>query len=214
VPARRVRVAERGRDPARFAPLAAEQIGRVREELGLPPGERMLLSVGRQDLLKGHARLVRAFDEVVASHPDAVLAIAGREGSGSAALQAALGEIGHADRVKLLGHRDDVAHLWQAASVAVCSSIREGAAGALIEAMASGTPIVTTRVDGLEDVLIDGENAIVVDPDGLAAGMSRLLDDPVLAARLAERARADFAHRFTVDRAAEALLGVYRWAAR
>jgi glycosyltransferase involved in cell wall biosynthesis len=210
---RRVRVAERGRDPARFAPMSSDEIARVREELGLAPGERMVLCVGRQDLQKGHAQLVRAFDAVAATRPDVVLAIAGREGSGTARLEAAVREIRHADRVRLLGHRDDVPRLWQAATLAVCSSIREGAAGALIEAMASGTPIVTTRLDGLEDVLSDGVNAIVVEPPELAAGMAKLLDDPQLAARLAARAREDFAQRFTVERAAEALLDVYRWAA-
>lgn len=213
VPARRIRVAERGRDPALFAPRPADQIAAARRELGLADGERALLTVGRQDLTKGHAGLLDAFDVVAASHPEVVLLIAGREGSATAELQRRHRLMAHGDRVRILGHRDDIALLLQVATVAVCSSLREGAAGALIEAMASGTPIVSTRLEGLDGVLTDGINAVVVEPDRLAEGINRVLDDPVEAAQRTEQARADFADRFTVERSARALRDVYEWAA-
>jgi len=214
VPARRVRVAERGRDPARFAPRPTEEITTTRRALGLEDGDRALLAVGRQDLTKGHPRLLDAFDEVAATRPDVVLLIAGREGSATPELQRRHRAMVHGERVRILGHRDDVAMLLQVATLAVCSSVREGAAGALIEAMASGTPIVTTRLEGLEGVLTDGVNAVVVEPGRLAEGISRVLDDTVAAAQRTETARADFAERFTVERSARTLREVYRWAAR
>lgn len=211
---RRVRVAERGRDPQRFAPRPAAELAELRASLGLAPTDRALLKVGRQDRTKGHVRLLAAFDDVADAHPEAVLVIAGRDGSGTADLQSKLATLRHRDRVRVLGHRDDIPALMQACDVVVCSSIREGAAGALIEAMASDRPIVTVRLAGLEGVLADGVNASVVDPADLAAGLRSVLDDPGAARQRAEQALADFHARFTVERSAAALADVYRWAAR
>jgi glycosyltransferase involved in cell wall biosynthesis len=213
-PASRVRVAERGRDPQRFAPRPEAELHELRRELGLAEADAALLAVGRQDRTKGHVRLLEAFDHVASRHPEAVLLLAGREGSASPEVQARLATLTHRDRVKVLGHRDDIAALQQVATVAVCSSFREGAAGALIEAMASGTPIVTTRMEGLDGVLTDGVNALVVEPEGLAMAMIAALEDRNGAERRAAQARADFLARFTVERSAASLLDVYRWAAR
>lgn len=157
--------------------------------------------------------MLDAFDLVAETHLDAVLLIAGREGSATAELQRRHRLMVHGDRVRILGHRDDIALLLQVATVAVCSSVREGAAGALIEAMASGTPIVSTRLDGLDGVLTEGINAVVVEPDRLAEGINRVFDDPAAAAHRTEQARRDFEARFTVERSARALRDVYEWAA-
>ena len=158
--------------------------------------------------------MLAAFEDLAARDEEAVLLVAGREGSAAPELAIQYQMMRFRDRVRFLGHRDDIPVLLQVADVVVCSSYREGAAGALIEAMASGTPIVTTRLSGLEDVLIDGINAVVVAPGELATGILSVLGDPLMAERLAQRARADFAARFTVEQSAQALLAVYRWAAR
>ena len=213
VSARRVRVAERGRDTRRFEPLPAAELDSLRTSLGLGPQQRVVLAVGRVAPQKNHLALIGAFDVVADGHPDAVLVIAGEKGPSWDQVSEAVGSARHGDRIQLLGHRNDVPALLQIASVAVCSSHREGAAGALIEAMASGTPIVSTRLAGLEGVLDDGRNAVVVEPDRLAAGISAVLDDPDAARARAEAARSDFDRRFTIERAAESLAEVYYWAA-
>ena len=213
-PASRVRVAERGRDPRNFVLRPEAERSRLRYELGLVAGDVALLVVGRLDRTKGHVRLLEAFDQVASRHPEAVLLLAGREGSATPDVAERLATLTHRDRVKVLGHRDDIAALQQVAAVAVCSSFREGAAGALIEAMASGTPIVTTRMDGLDGVLTDGVNALVVEPERLAQAIITTLEDLTGAQGRADQARADFEARFTVERSATSLLEVYRWAAR
>jgi len=212
VSARRVRVAERGRDAQRFAPLSAAELDSLRASLGIDPTQRVVLAVGRVAPQKNHVALVTAFDSVAHRYPDAVLLIAGARGSSWAEVEQAVGSAQHHDRIRLLGQRDDVPALLQIASVIVCSSKREGAAGALIEAMATSTPIVSTRLDGLEGVLEHGRNAWV--SDDLAGGIAAVLDDPTAAAVRAQHARRDFEERFTVERAADALAEVYRWAAQ
>jgi glycosyltransferase involved in cell wall biosynthesis len=68
-------------------------------------------------------------------------------------------------------------------------------------------------VDGIVGVAEDGHNALVAEPTALAGAVARVLTDDELTARLVEHGRADFAARFTVERSAEQLLDVYRWAA-
>lgn len=209
VPTDRVWVGERGRDPERFD-VDASDVARVRSTLGISAGGALVVAVGRQDPQKGYSTLLEAFDRVADTHPDAVLAVAGREGRSTPALMEQLERMSHADRVRMLGQRDDVPLLLHAADVVVCSSWREGAAGALIEAMGCGRPIVTVPLDGLEDVVVDGDNGVVVARDDLASGISTLLDNPQSAAELGARGRHVFEHRFTLDRSAARLVEIYR----
>lgn len=210
----RVRVAERGRNADEY-PLALPQDREAaRRRLGLPAAATVFLNVGRQEPPKGHVDLIRTFDSVAGELPSAVLLIAGREGRSSAEVSAAHAASSHSDRIHLLGHRDDIADLLRAADAIVCSSYREGAAGALIEAMAVGTPIVSVRLDGLEGILEDGVNSRYVARLDLAAALVDVANDPDGAATRALRARELFEERFTVRGSALRLLDVYRWASR
>jgi len=213
VPASRIRVAERGRDASRFTPRPADELTALRTELGLAPGDRLVLSVARLEPAKGLERLLGMVDELVDAVPGAVVAVAGRDGSAGDRLRAQAETLRHADRVRFLGHRDDVPALLQVADCWVCTSHREGAAGAMLEAWASGCPVVTVPVDGIVGVAEDGANALVAAPGSLATAVGRVLADEDLSSRLVAQGRADFAARFTVDRSAEQLLDVYRWAA-
>lgn len=207
----RVMVGERGRDLSVFDRPTDESA--VREGLGLAEHQRLVLAVGRQDPQKGYVSLLRAFDEVADRREDAVLAIAGRRGAASADLERVIGELAHGDRVLLLGQRDDVPQLLNAAAVVVCASWREGAAGAVVEAMAAGAPVVAVDLLGLEGVLSDGDNARVVERSDLAAGIDQVLSDPALAARIGDGGRRTARERFTIERSAERMAQVYLWAA-
>lgn len=207
----RVAVGERGRDAGDLA-VTPDEIAQIREDLGLT-GARIVLAVGRQDPEKGYRRLLDAFDEVADAILTSHLVIAGRAGHDSEELARRRLRLRHPERVHLLGHRSDVRVLLAAAEVIVCSSFREGAAGALVEAMAAGTPIVTVPLKGLEDVVVDGRNGSVVPPEHLAEGILRLLGDESFAASLADQARREFVNRFTIDRAAGRMAEIYRWAA-
>lgn len=209
VPAGRVYVAERGRDPQKYdvEPDAAE---RTRRALALPDDARIVLAVGRQDLQKAYDQLLLQFERLAAVRDDVHLVVAGREGSATPALQDQLATMHHADRVRFLGHRSDVPELLAAADVIACSSLREGAAGALIEAMATSTPIACVELDGLDGVLVHEHNALVVPRPELAGAIARLLDDGDLARRLAREARRTFEQRFTLDRFVDDLARIYR----
>lgn len=212
VRADRVFVGERGRDPQRFE-IPPERLEATRATLGAPDGTRFVLGVGRQDMQKGYDLLLGQFDRVADDHADVWLLIAGRPGSATAALERQRDSMLHGDRVRFLGQRADAAELMTLASVVTCSSVREGAAGALIEAMACRTPIAAVALDGLEDVLVDGVNSLVVPRHKLGGAIRRLLDDPELAARVASGGRRTFEERFTIERSAARLAEIYRMVA-
>lgn len=208
----KVRVAERGRDRSAFhPPILADRLA-ARAALGLADSDRVLLAVGRQEPQKGYVDLVHAFEEAANVDPSLHLVIAGRPGSATSEVVGAVKAMRHGDRVHLLGHRSDIGELMGMVDAVVCASYREGAAGALIEAMACGTPILSVELDGMIGVLEDGVNAAVVPRDHLAAGILDVLGDPGGARRRAEVASAMFEQRFTIQRSAEALFNVYRWA--
>jgi glycosyltransferase involved in cell wall biosynthesis len=204
----RVHVGERGRDPASFR--RSVDAAAVRDALGVPRTANLVLAVGRQDPQKGYSTLLAEFDRLASADHEARLVIAGRPGADSPALRAQVRELAAASRVQFVGHRDDVADLLAAADLMVCSSWREGAAGALVEAMAAGTPIVSVQLAGLEGVLIDGVNARVVPRSALGVAMAEVMADPELSSSLSRGARRTFDERFTLDRSVDRLLEIYR----
>ena len=209
----RVRVAERGRDARVFHMRDEAAHVAARSELGVSAGAKTLLAVGRQEPQKGYIDLLAAFARLAADDQHVELFIAGRAGSATPEILAAVDTSGLGHRVHLLGQCDDVVPLLHAADAVVCASVREGAAGALVEAMACGAPIVSVELAGMRGILQDGVNSMVVSRDRLTEGMRSILARPDHATRLAQAARQLFEERFTVERSSEALLGVYRWAA-
>jgi len=91
-------------------------------------------------------------------------------------------------------------------------STQEGLGSAVLAAMAAGVPVVASRVGGLPEIVADNQTGILADnrPESIAAAMRRLLDDPDLAERVAQRARARVEAEFTVDRMVCDTLRVYR----
>jgi len=154
-----------------------------RAELGLEPGTRLVLAVGRLVEQKNHELAIRA----IAGVPDAVLAIAG-DGPLRPRLERVAAEEGVESRVGFLGVRTDARALMGAADAIVLSSHWEGLPLSALEALASGTPLVATDVRGLRELVVDDQDALLVpeEPEALAAALRRVLDDSGLAARLAE----------------------------
>jgi len=202
----RVQIGERGREWERYAPCT---FGSSPVLSDVPAGAKLVLTIGRQDPAKGHETLLEAFDQVVERVPEAFLLVAGRPGPATPALQLRVAALRHADRVRFIGARLDVPELLAAADVVVCSSWREGAAGALIEAMAAGTPIVSVDLVGLEGVLVNRRNAIVVQRAELADGIVSLLRSPELAIQIAEGGRETFAERFTLERSVARMIEIF-----
>lgn len=163
----------------------------VRAELGLAPDDLLLLTAARLHPQKGHMHLLAAAKRILAVHPRATFVFAG-EGDLRPQIQAAIAAAGLGDRVLLLGRRDDVPCLLAAADLFILPSISEGMPNVVLEAMAAGTPVVATAVDGTRELIVDGHTGRLVppaDPERLAEAVISLLNDPAERAALAARAR-------------------------
>ena len=123
-----------------------------------------MFSVGELNANKNHSVVIRAIDKL--QNLSIHYAIAGVGELHDELLNLAA-ELGVEDRVHLLGYRNDVADLYQAADICVLSSIREGLGLAAIEGMASGLPLVCADNRGTRDYAINGENAIVCRYDAI-----------------------------------------------
>lgn len=212
IPRRRITVVERGRDPDALGRRDPARRAAARAALGVTDADELVVAVGRQEHQKAHPQLVEAVARLAPTRPRLVLAIAGRAGNASAELATTIERLGMADRVRLLGHRDDVADLLAAADVFAMPSWYEGTAGAAIEALALEAPVVASDLVGTEGVLVDGENAVLVPPARpglLADAIAAVLEDREGAARRAARGRSDFEARFTLDRSAERMAALY-----
>lgn len=170
----------------------------LREELGLQPGDRLLVSVGNLYPVKGQCHLIDALALLVRSHPMLHVAIAGR-GELKETLSARAHDRGVADRVHLLGLRSDIAAVLSAADIFVLPSLSEGLPLALLEAMFAGCPIVASDVGEVGTALACGDAGVLVragNTAALAAALDGLLRNPnqarELGARAAQRAAAEY----------------------
>jgi glycosyltransferase involved in cell wall biosynthesis len=208
-----------GHDPAnvvtiyhgpRLRPPSREGEG-VRRELGIPLEARVVGAVARLARQKRFDRLLRA----LATLPDDVHCLLAGEGGERPAIEALTAELGLGSRVHFAGFRRDVADLLGALDVYVVCSDREGMSNAMLEAMASGLPVVSTRVSGADEALApfaDGSRPgeVVERDDELAPALRRLLDDPAARRAMGEAGRRRIAERFGFEQmldAWEAVLG-------
>jgi glycosyltransferase involved in cell wall biosynthesis len=187
-----------------------EHVARIRERYQLD--HKFVLYVGNIKPHKNLVRLIEAFSELRRTHDDLKLLIIGDEISKLPALRRAVHRNKLHKYVRFLGYlKDDtLTVLYRLASVFVFPSLYEGFGLPPLEAMASGTPVVTSNVSSLPEVT--GDAAVLVDPydvDSIGDGMRRILDDP----RLAEELRLKGlkrAREFSWERSVEKTQRVYR----
>jgi glycosyltransferase involved in cell wall biosynthesis len=195
----KLHVIENGVDLSRFRP-DREGCSAVRAELGVPPGARLVGTAGRLEEVKNQALLLRAAAPLLGSNLRLVLV---GDGPLRASLQALVRELGRDAEVRFLGTRSDMPRVMAALDLFVLSSHTEGLPVVLLEAMATGLPVVCTAVGGIAEVVEDGRTGLLVregDEVRLRESMARLLGDPALAMRMGEDGRARAVERYSVDR--------------
>ncbi|KWR90164.1 glycosyltransferase [Cupriavidus sp. IDO] len=194
VPDDRIVVIPNGIDVCRFRPEPALRIT-ARERLGITDDTRLVLNVGRLAPEKAQDLLIRAFGQLDASMP-AHLLIAGG-GALRHALANQISAHGLAPRITLLGPRDDIPALLNAADAFVLSSNIEGLPMVLVEALACGCPVVATDAPGVAEVL-RGQGTIVPRGDvtaltnALAAALHAGRGTPTQAAERRDRVLSSF----------------------
>jgi glycosyltransferase involved in cell wall biosynthesis len=174
-----------------YLPRASIDRGDLRAELGIGADVPVVGTVAILRPQKAIDVLLDAFSRLPDRLSHARLVIAG-DGRSRGALEAHAAELGLRERVHFVGIRDDADAVWRAFDVGAISSHFEGTPIAAIEAMTNGVALAATAVGGVPELLENDVSALLVaprDPAALAAALTRLLDDPVLRARLAGEAQ-------------------------
>jgi len=212
VPAAKSCLLANGIDTERYRPAdAAPAAGPLHERFG--PGCIVIGSVGRIEAVKDHASLVRAFAALRARRPGLRLRLALiGDGPLLPALTAQVLEAGLEQVAWLPGARHDVADILRGLTVFALPSLAEGTPGAALEAMASGVPVVGTRVGGVPEVVADGVTGRVVppaDPAALSAALEVYAAAPALAARHGAAGRARVLQHYGMAAMVAAYLTLY-----
>jgi sugar transferase (PEP-CTERM/EpsH1 system associated) len=202
----RIRQAYNGVDTERFQPgKPAESTGTV-VRIG---------TVGRLDPVKNQAAILRALRTILDRRPglDATLrlTVVG-DGPERGALQSLAGELGLLRHVEFTGRRDDTASLLRTFDVFVLPSLNEGISNTILEAMASGVPVLAARVGGNPELVVHGETGLLYEPDaadGLVRGLLRLLDEPGLRQACGAAARRRAQDSFSLDAMVQRYLDIY-----
>jgi len=185
--------------------------GRIMEEFGWQSDDPLILSVGRIVEAKNYPLLVDAIVELGKKIPEARCLIAG-DGDQKEEIEKKIGSLGVSERIKMAGTRRDIPELLAAAEIFTLSSVREGLPVSILEAMASGTPVVSTDVGGVGDAVTDGINGLLVpsgDPAAMAKAFERMLSDREFSKNLADNGLRTVEEKFSIKSAASRLGDIY-----
>ncbi len=203
------------------APMAAAtefEVGSVRSELGIEPDETVIGMVARVAPQKDYFTLIQAAVSVLKSQAKCRFVIIGdHSGAESyrmhyAEVKAALVEAGIADRFLFTGFRSDTQRLLRALDVFVLSTHVEGFPLVLLEAMEQALPVVATRVDGVPEIIHDGQTGLLhehLDSQGLANALIAVIQDRSLGERLGRNGQTLARTEFSQERFATSVAELY-----
>jgi glycosyltransferase involved in cell wall biosynthesis len=183
---------------------AAEDIPRMKRELTLPDGSFVVGTIGRLTPIKGHIHLLKAAADILPDLPDIFFVLAG-DGELRDNLRRYATEAGILKNVRFPGWRADVENLLPVFDIFVFPSLNEGMGKVAVEAMATGKPVIASAVGGITNLIIPGENGILVpaaDSNALAKAILTLCANPEMRGKMGEQGKikaAEYSVRMMLD---------------
>lgn len=173
----------------------------LKKELSLPNDSNLIGIVGRIVPIKNHKLFIEAAAKVVAQKENTYFLIVG-DGPLRKNIEKLSYELNINKNTIFTGWRNDLPLIYASLDILVCSSNNEGTSVSVIEGMASGCPVITTRVGGHPDIISDGNNGYLIEPqniDSLTKKMLQILNNPKQSAHLKENARLDAKNNFSLE---------------
>jgi hypothetical protein len=188
MPSQKARVIHYGIEMARFSQPTA----RFGHESDLN-GYKVIGSIGRLEPGKNHECLIGAMPQICQAVPNAILLIAGHDPWGyGETLRRLIEELGLTQKVRLVGFQNDVVSFLNALDVFAFATNSEGFGQVLVEAMATGKPVVASKIPPLTEIVVDGETGLLVErgnPKAFAEALTHLLVNPLERSRMGMRGR-------------------------
>ncbi len=209
----KIQVIHNGVDTVKFQPAADKR--KIKQELGFNPDDTAILSVGRLYARKGLFTLIESIPAVVKKFPNAKFIISGKGQSNEMAKLVAHAErLGVRGNMVFTGYYPDkkLPKLFQAADVFAFSTFYEHHPFAVLEAMSSGLPVVTTSVGGIPETISDGKNGFMCQPFNakqLSERILFLLEHPMEAAEMAHLARKTMVEQYAWNIVVKQAMAVY-----
>ena len=209
---KRIDLVYSGIDIYRFSKEFSDtDVAKTKRYLGLS-GKTVIGTIGRLSPIKGQKFFIQAMVEVLKIRPDAAGLIVGNGPEGPSIKSLAMA-LGIDDRISFIDSVSDTREVLSAIDIFVFPSIKEGLGIALLEALAAARPCVASRTGGIEDIIKDRQNGILVgvgDSAAIAAAILELLSDENLRLNLGRNGRRLVQSRFTLDRMADDIMRVYK----
>lgn len=186
--------------------------GYLRKRFNLKENDILVGNVGRLSPEKGQRVFLDAAKIICHSQNDVYFVLVG-DGPDRAALEKYSAEEGIEDRVLFAGYEHDVRPVYQDIDILALTSYTEGFPNVLLESLCMDTPIVATRVGGVEDIVQDGVTGYICeagDSIGIAASMQRMLDDPEKARAMVSNGKALIRREFQFSTRIEKIQNLYR----
>ena len=185
-----------------------------KSDFGIPENRLVLINVARQEYQKGQDVLFDAIAHLPEDVLDKIhLLIVGREGKATSALQKQVQEKGISSCISFLGHRTDIPALLNMCDIFVFPSRFEGLPGVLIEAEASGLPIICTHLSMMLEVVKVNENALTFEIDNpvqLAEAIEKLVAEADLRSQFAKKSKEVFKENFQIESVHQKMYDLYQ----
>ncbi len=196
IEAEKLSIITRGVNDQTFRPRKADE--NLKKQLKIKENEKIILFVGRLDQVKGVDYLIPAAKKIVSKYDHVRFFIVG-DGSLKAKYEDEAKEF---DKIQFLGFRDDIPDLMNIADMFVLTSLSEGACNVVLEASASGLPVIATKVGEVPQIILDGKTGILIDPkdvNSLHNSIKIMLEDPKLCKNMGKLARQHIEENYTED---------------
>lgn len=215
IPSNKIEVIPRGREENGFINKKTQLSQNLRKELFINDNGPIFIHVGRQEYQKGHLELLKAIKlkEKELQDLECHFIFCGREGNATEELQEYIRSKDLKMDIHWLGHRDDIKSLLPASNIFIFPSLFEGLGGSLIEAQAAGLPVICSNIQVFEEVVNNGENALMYklgDEKDLADKMLELSRSKKKQKFMGEKSLENFKEKFQIEDIHKMMLNLYK----
>ena len=211
VPDSKLAMIPNGIDAGVFSPATDDQRKDARRTLGIPLSTFVIGGIGRLVEQKNFDLFLEVAFRTIRVHPEVLFVIAGT-GPLEQQLREKVERSEYAASIRFLGHVGDRTGLFHALDAMLMTSDFEGTPMALLEAMASGIPVVASAVDGIAEVCTDNRNGLLVPPrnlKGFCSALEKIIRDPEMRDSLGMNARRTIFERYEISSLVKRIESVY-----